>query len=74
MAIQIDFDGEKVTVEQLPKLKKLRMKNWYWGHYVVELLPHTTTKDYEEYIETVHGWHNSEEYKTGYRLVPYHKN
>ena len=42
---------------------KLRMKNWYWGKYVLTPLPNTNISDYEEYIEEVHGWHHSEEYK-----------
>ncbi len=52
-------------------MKKLRMKTWYWGNYVTSPLPHTFIRDYEEYIEALHGWHHSEEFKSGYRLTPY---
>lgn len=43
-----------------------RMKNWYWGRYVTmhEIKIHGwSMSDMEVYIESEHGWHNSEEYK-----------
>ncbi len=52
---------------------KLRMKTWYWGNYVTRPLPYTKLSDYEPYIEELHGWHHSEEYRTGYRLTPYNE-
>ncbi len=42
---------------------KLRMKNWYWGKFVTTPLHGTSLSDYEPYIESEHGWHNSEEFK-----------
>lgn len=48
---------------------KLRFKTWYWGKFIFEGTIINGTKitrenpDFEEYIEEVHGWHNSEEFK-----------
>lgn len=52
---------------------KLRMKNWYWGNFVTKPLPFTSITDYEPYTEELHGWHHSEEFKTGHRKLPYNK-
>ena len=50
---------------------KLRMRSWYWGKYVTTPTKNTNRSDYEPYVEADHGWHHSEEYKSGYRKVPY---
>lgn len=48
---------------------KLRFKTWYWGKYIIEGQSldgsriTRKTEGFEEYIEELHGWHNSEEYK-----------
>lgn len=39
------------------------MKTWYWGKFVTVPLHNTTLADYEEYIEEIHGWNHSEEFK-----------
>lgn len=55
--------------------KKIRYKTWYWGNYTLEGQHGFTLKleGFEEYNEELHGWKNSEEFKTGYRLTPYNK-
>ena len=56
---------------------KIRHKNWYWGKFILsgQILDNTkftiNSENFEEYVEELHGWHHSEEFKTGYRLVPY---
>lgn len=50
-------------------MMKIRHKNWYWGNFILsgQILDNTkftiNSEDFEEYIESIHGWHNSEEYK-----------
>lgn len=50
-------------------MKKIRHKNWYWGKFIYsgQVLDNTKftekSEDFELYIEEIHGWHNSEEYK-----------
>lgn len=46
---------------------KIRYKTWYWGNFVYEG-EHGFTLDitgFELYNESLHGWHNSQEYKNG---------
>lgn len=51
--------------------KKLRMKSWYWGNWAYENSWMDSIKislkdtEFEEYIEEIHGWHHSEEFKNG---------
>ncbi len=48
---------------------KIRHKFWYWGKYIIsgtklDSSYYTINSDgFEEYIEELHGWHNSEEFK-----------
>ena len=52
---------------------KIRLKTWYWGNYIIsksKIIP----RDFELYIEELHGWEHSEEFKSGYRLIPYNNN
>jgi hypothetical protein len=48
---------------------KIRYKTWYWGKFILsgQTLDNTrftiNSEGFEEYIEELHGWHNSEEYK-----------
>lgn len=46
-------------------MTKIRHKNWYWGKYIIsgQILDNTKFTINSEYIESIHGWHNSEEYK-----------
>lgn len=56
---------------------KIRYKTWYWGNYVYSGATVDSSRvtlnssGFELYDENTHGWHNSEEYKTGYKLEPY---
>lgn len=49
----------------------IRHKNWYWGKYIVNGSTMDNSRytikseDFEEYIEEIHGWHLSEEYRNG---------
>jgi len=44
---------------------KIRYKTWYWGKWVIngQLDLKLGDPDVELYIEEIHGWHHSEEYK-----------
>lgn len=57
---------------------KFRMHSWYWGNYCYQIengvwmdnngkiigdSNYFNQKDLEEYVEELHGWHLSEEYK-----------
>ncbi|GAB1376867.1 hypothetical protein MASR1M48_17190 [Lactococcus petauri] len=61
----------------MAKKKKIRHKNWYWGKFIYDgqVLDNTrftiNSDEFEEYDEEKHGWHHSEEYKSGYRTTPY---
>ena len=46
-------------------MKKIRLKTWYWGKWVNDgqLGLNFGDENVEEYIEEIHGWHHSEEYK-----------
>lgn len=54
--------------------KKIRFKTWYWGNWVYEGSSMDSVKctlkdaNFEEYIEEVHGWHHSEEFKKGQQV------
>lgn len=44
---------------------KIRYSTWYWGKWVLngQLGLKLGDKNVELYIEELHGWHHSEEYK-----------
>jgi hypothetical protein len=58
---------------------KIRYKTWYWGNYIKSGSTMDgsritiKTEGFEEYKEELHGWHHSEEFKSGYMLKPYPK-
>jgi hypothetical protein len=65
------------------KRTKIRLSSWYWGNYVwsdsylakkngwrIGSTAHGHI--FEEYEESKHGWHHSEEYAKG-QLTPYSK-
>lgn len=55
---------------------KVRTKNAYWGNffYVGDMMDGSRVSldnsDFEEYIESKHGWHNSEEWIKN-KTLPY---
>jgi hypothetical protein len=60
---------------------KIRLSSWYWGTYEWSDSPLCKKNGwkigskshghvFEQYIEELHGWHHSEEYKNG-QLKPY---
>jgi hypothetical protein len=48
-------------------MERVRFKTWYWGKYCLATNSEAKNlpKNFELYNEELHGWHNSEEYKTG---------
>jgi hypothetical protein len=48
---------------------KIRHKHWYWGKFILNGTVMDSTRftinsqDFEEYIEEIHGWHLSEEFR-----------
>lgn len=50
---------------------KVRFKTWYWSKWVYEgdLDLYLTNPDVELYIEEIHGWHHSEEFKNARQKI-----
>lgn len=60
---ELMIEQEDMEIAKQRAGAQLRMKNWYWGKFVTEPLPNTSIEDYELYVEEIHGWHHSEEFK-----------
>ena len=43
-------------------MKKVRFKTWYWGNYCLAPENMALPEGFELYDESLHGWHNSEEF------------
>ena len=65
----------------MSKRIKIRLASWYWGNWEWsdsyyckkngwKIGAKAHGYEFEEYIESEHGWHHSEEYKKG-QLTPY---